>query len=335
MYKPKYWNKYANSFVQGAKLGRQLAPYAAYAYKKYTGSKKSVVSTKRPKRQYKRKVQKNAKIIKDVARKVQKLSDQVSANTSTYIKKYRICDSLLCASSNVVNYAVIQVNTKPVIEAVIDSVKYFDPSVPGTLINVDLTSATFQQEVRFSNVYSRCQVRNNYSVPAKVTIYFCKNKKDTSINPDTAISNSLTDMSNALITSPMIYPSDMHEFGDLWSISKSSTMVLEAGQELVMSNSLPSFKFDISHADDHALTYQRYFHGSCYLIRLEGVVGHGATSGTSRGKAGIDYCVDRHHTVKYSGGSDIIYLEVSDNSETVVGNNTVSQLANEQATYAA
>lgn len=216
----------------------------------------------------------------------------------------------------------------------IDAVKYFNPAVPGTLVSVDMTSPTFQQQIRFTKSYGRLDVRNNYSVPCKATLYILKVKSDTSISPESAIAASAADETNTTIVDRLLFPTDCHEFNDLWSIVKSKTFYLQPGQEASMNHSFPVFNFDPALADDHSDTFQKRFHSGYGMVRVEGVLAHGSTSGMTHSKAGVDCSFVQIHTVKYPAGVSVQYLEIVDAPTTIVGTCQLSQLDSEQATYA-
>lgn len=280
-----------------------------------------------------KKILRPKKTLKAVAKEVNSLKKRVSTMNTLYTKKYRAFGSLT-AATNQTGYVATALNNSGVVNGVIDAVKYFNPSAPSTLINVDLTAPTYQQKVRIVRSHLSYTIRNNFSVPCYVDAYFLKVKKDTSIDPDTAMSNSLADMSNAGLTSSQIYPSDCHDFKDLWRIIKHKRIRLDAGKEFIFSAACPSFEYDISLSDSQTESYLKYMHASCIMIRVEGIVGHGSTSGVDMMQCGVDYEVRRIHTVEYSGGVNTEYIEVDDNTQVISGTHQCSQLTNEQAAYA-
>lgn len=336
MFSSKYRKGYAKSLVSGMRYGYKYAPLVKYLVQRYSGApapdvvKRSYKAAKKaPPRKYRKRYNKK----KTLTRKVNELSRQVKSTTSKYIKKSRNFDQLINTTDNYVNMVSHAICSITQLQAAIDSVKYFDPSVPGTLINVDLSAPTFQNQVYFKRVWGRITARNNYGVPCKVTLYVCTNKKDTSITPITAINNGLADMSNGAINDTLVYPTDVHDFNDLWNIEKSKSFVLNPGDECSISHSVKPFRYDVSLSDSHNTEYAKYFHGSVLMIRLTGILCHGATSGASTIKAGVDYHYDRIYEVQYPGGADTTYLEISDNPETMVGTATVSIPDAQQAIY--
>lgn len=336
-----YRSRYPYTYAAGAVL-----PAGAYAINKmlqyrsiradnnarqrYSRSMAKARKTYRPYRKYGKKCSRK---VNNISKQVKTLQKKVNASLSTYIKKSRSYGSAIIANVEECVYSSQTVHNISVLQGVIDSVKYFDPATPATLINVDLSAPTFQNQVDFTSSYSSVIAMNNYSVPVRVRSYFFEVRKDTSIAPETAISNGLTDMSNGTITSPLIYPSDVHDLNDLWSVKSSKSALLMPGQELQHSWNAPSFKYDVSLSDSHNTTYQKYFHGCVHVFRIEGVPSHGSTSGQTQGKAGIDWIFNRIHKVEYPGGSNIKYLEVDLTSGSAVGTVQCSLPSVSQETY--
>lgn len=320
-------SKIAGAYQAGM-LGARLAYRGGRYIRRKFGAKK--VNVRVPKRAMRARPKKT---LKAVAKEVNNLKKKVSTLNTIYIKKYRSYGSLT-ASTNQTNYAVTTLNSASVINGVIDSVKYFNPSAPSTLINVDLTAPTYQQKVSITKSYMRLTIRNNFSVPCFVDVYFVKCKKDTSIDPDTAISNALADMSNASLTASQVFPTDCHDFNDLWKIVKHKRYLMNPGKTVIFTGSCPSFDYDVSLSDSQTESYLRYMHGSQIMVRVEGMIAHGLASGVGNMQCGVDYELRRHHTVEYSGGVATQYIEVEDNTQVISGTHQCSQPDSEQAAYA-
>lgn len=315
--------------------------YAAgrYLNRKLYGNKNTNTNTKRQNRRQtgrqtgRQKYKPFTKRQTGLKQKVNRIQKQLATSEGTYVKKTRYHDQILVANVNEVNYGTLSFNSTVSLESAIDSVKYFDPAAPGTLVTVNLAAATYQQSVRFVNTYGRISIRNNFGVPCNATMYILKCKTDTSITPTTAMSNSLADESASTIVNPQIYPSDCHEFNDLWRIVRSKSVYLEAGKESSISMSLPAFNYDVSRSDTQTSAYQKYFHGSAFLVRLEGVMAHGATAGYGISKAGLDVAYDTHYVIKYPAGVNVNYIETSHTTSAFTGTVQVSELDVEQGTY--
>jgi len=309
---------------------------AAGAYGAMKGSNRGIprVARRAPARRAPMRRTRNVKPKASLQRQVTALKQQVNTQMGTYTQKLRTYLAAISANANECDYASISFNSNTVLAAVIDAVKYFNPAAPGTLVSVDMTAPTFQQQIRFTKSFGKISIRNNYSVPCRATMYMLRCKVDTSITPETAIAASCTDETNSSIVSPLIFPSDCHQFNDLWSIVSSKSVYLKPGDESSLSHSYPAFNFDPALDDDHGLSYQKHYHGSIMMVRVEGVIAHGSTSGMTHSKAGVDVVYDQIHTVKYPAGVNVNYIEISDSPITVVGTLQVSQPEAEQATYA-
>jgi len=327
--------RYAKAGYSALKTGVQAANLLRGAYNLYTGGKKTTKATPvrvaavRPVRRTK-----VSRAKPNLQRQVKELMKRQDAVLGTYTRKIKAYTTAKSAATNEVRYSSASFNSIGVLTGTIDAVKYFDPANPSTLITVDLSAPNYQQSIRFVKSYGKLVIRNNYSVPCRATMYFVKCKTDTSIAPETAISNSLTDESNASITSPMIFPTDCHEFNDLWQIVKSKSVFLQAGQEASLSQSYPAFNYDGALGDDQTESFVKNYHGGYAMVRVEGVLAHGSTSGNTHSQAGVDMSFEQIQTVKYPAGVNVRYLEIVDSPTTIVGTCQLSQLDNEQASYA-
>ena len=172
------------------------------------------------------------------------------------------------------------------IEGVIDALPVLDPSTPGTLINVDFNTGTYQRKVEIARTMTKLTVKNNYNAPVRVQLFCVVPRGETSITPVSALSEGLADIGTGINkTTPMVYPSDSSQFKDLYVVIRKSSKTLVAGQTLSIRYSGGSFMFDPAFVDLHTLQYQPRFRSHLYLIRVEGVLGHD-TSVSEQGYVG-------------------------------------------------
>lgn len=211
------------------------------------------------------------------------------------------------------------------LELVLQQLRYYDAENPGTLLTAPGTTGSFMKEFYFKKVFNKLLIRNNYQVPCRVAIYNMQVKSDTSITPKTAFTNGLTDVGAPTSTSPIVYPSDSPQFLDLWKIIKTTKVVLQPGEECVLTHLSKTFSYDPSLVDSHAGLYQPRYAGFAFLIRTEGILGHD-TSVDEQGilAAGIDWQMDSTLVVEYSAGADIEYVYVTDGSDTFTNSAVVS-----------
>lgn len=307
-YRPGYSQTLVTGMLGGYHIGKRIA--------------KAKAKAKKPrKRGFKQQYQPEAKKLTSQVKYLQKLAE---SDMGTVVRRIRDTGRVLSSanSSSIGGAAPYTVTT---LETAMNNLKVFDPAAPATLISVDFSQGTFQKEILFSKITSKMLVRNNYQVPAKVRLYLCTPKNDTSISPPTAFSQGLSDESAATTSDANIYPTDVEQFNDLWSIKESVAKELQPGQELSLSHSIKSFQYDTSFNDSHSLSYQKKYQSHYYMIRVEGILGHDTTA-DEQGilSAGVDYLLDRTFTLKYDAGADLKYIQLTDNSDAFSNSGVVS-----------
>lgn len=249
-------------------------------------------------------------------RQVKEMKRTLEADTGTHISRVRNLGSVKSAV-NLNNYANVDLCTISTVETVLGQLRYYNPSVPGTLTNADGAAGSFQKEFLFKSIYHKIHIRNNYQVPVHVSAYIVVPKEDTDINSTTAYTNGLADVGNISSFSNLSYFTDSIQVTDLFKISSSKKILLEPGETFNMIHTTKSFQYDPSYVDNHALTYQKRFGGAMLFIQVRGEVAHDTTaSEVGCSAAGVDYMVDTTYTVRYSAGADIKYIVVTDNSSS-------------------
>lgn len=275
---------------------------------------------------------------KSVKSQIRTIQKRLNSDLTTLIYKRRNTNRLI-SGVNACNHTSLYNSNVSVIEEALAQCRFFDSST-NTIVTASQVSGTFQRKVRIKNIRSYIYIRNNYKVPAKVTVYSCRVKADTSIDPLTAYTNGLTDVDAAgaglTSTSPQYYLNDSPQFKDLWKIEKKKTKILQPGQEMKFSAYTKSFEYDPSLVDSHNLQNIKKYHSAQFVIRVEGVLGHD-TSETSQQTllgAGIDYQDNQIVTLDYDGGIDSIFTVNSDGSDaTFTNSGVVTTIDNEQNAY--
>lgn len=266
---------------------------------------------------------------KKVGDQIKELKRLTEADMGTHI--YRLLNTTV-RSCNVAQASITSLSgmTKANLEAALANLRYYDPSAPSALVTADGTTGTYQKEFLINKMYSRYTVRNNYQVPAKVTMYIVCPKDATQITPQTAFTNGLADIGNPSSTSPMIHLTDSNQFNDIWRIESSKSKTLYPGQEMVVSYSPKPFQYDPSTFDSHTLDYNKSFRSYTLVIRVEGVLGHDTVAAEYTSlAASVDLEEYRLIEVKYSAGADIKTISLVDNRNSaftnagVVSNNPV------------
>ncbi|WP_445720965.1 hypothetical protein [Flavobacterium sp.] len=313
----------------GRNVGRAIkygipAIKSAYSLNTYVKGRKAPLAIM-PAKAYVRRAKRKSfpKKVKSQIRELRRLAE---SDMGTHIQRKRQTGVITSAvgSSSHNSLATSSITN---LEEVIAQLRYYNPSAPSTLVTADGTTGTYQKEFFFNKVYGKLTVRNNYQVPAKVTVYSVSPKADTSIAPSTAFTQGLTDIGNPSNVSPLVYLTDSVQFKDLYKINKTKSKTLMPGQQLVCSHSAKPFQYDPSFVDSHAITYQAKFKAMLWVIRLEGVLGHDSSVTTEHNllQAAIDYENEITFQVKYAAGADIHYIHLDDVSDTFTNAGVVSQ----------
>lgn len=280
----------------------------------------------RGKRRYRKKRRRRSyrgtRQVAQLRKQVRTLQRRVQAGLGTYVYK-RMASASVSAADKAVQVGSYEASNVSKIQGAIDALPVYDPTT-GVLTPTDFNSGTIQKQVEIAKTFSRVTCRNNYEKPCKVTIYLCSPKSDTSLNPVTTIDNGLSDVGSSLSRSTiMIYPTDSSQFKDLWKIRKRTSRFLMPGRSVRLTNFCRSFMYDTSFEDSHGLQFQSRWYAHVYMIRVEGVPAHGATSGEGSSNAKVDCLFETHYTIKYDAGADIYRIEVDDN-QTMTGSSVVA-----------
>lgn len=252
--------------------------------------------------------------VKGLTKQVKELKRIAESDMGTHTQRNRVTHPVL-SIINQQNYLSVASSTKTILEAVLAELRYYDPAIPGTLLQADGAVGSFQKEFYFSKNHSKITVRNNYQVPCMVSVYSMRPKSDTSIIPSTAFTQGLADVGNPDVLSPLLHLTDSIELTDLWRIEKSKRVKLEPGQQCVMTTTGKPFQYDPAFADAHTSAYQPRFNGHSWHVAVQGVVGHD-TIADSQGvlAAGVDLVIDTMFMIKYAAGADINFLILNDES---------------------
>lgn len=268
-----------------------------------------------------------------LAKQVRHLQKQVNANTSILKYKARSFGTVK-AAANQCAYASYPLSTSS-LESVLQNLRYFDPSAPGTYKTVDFTAGTQSKSVEVQ-FYSKIDIRNNYKVPVIVDVYCVTAKQDTSIAPDAAVTNGLTDLGiSSPSTEVQCFPTESPQFQDLWKIAKHSQIELQPNLATTLKWSCDPFSYDPSVVDSHNLTFQKEMRSMCWLIRVMGVMAHDSSVTTEIGQApcGVDVMNNRIFTIKYPGGADFEYMIVTNSATTFTNGANVSMPTITQTQY--
>lgn len=319
-YTPWYMNQnlHGAAMATGAYVANKFFPKGGYKSKRSYPPKKRYPN--KPRRVFPRTKTSLRKQIKEVKRLAE-------SDMGTLIYRDFEASQVKSAANQQSADVRVGISTSEIVEA-IAQLRYYDPTAPTSLVVADFDSGSYQKEVLFNKAYSKVTCINNYQVPAKVAIYTCCPKADTSINPSTAWSNGLSDMCNGTINSVNVYPSDSTQFNDLWRIVKTTKRILKPGGYMSQSYSVKDFQYDPSLVDSHTFAFQKKFKAFVFLIVVEGIVGHDSAVTTEQGNlaGGVDTQLDRTFEIKYSAGADIKYVYVTEANSTFTNGGVVSNM---------
>ncbi len=252
--------------------------------------------------------------VKRLSKEVKKVRDIANAVIGHVIYRQRenVSSTVLENASIVSSINLCDINF---IRNSLAALPFFDPATPGTLVEANGNTGTFQNDFlcKFSMSFT---ARNNYIVPVKVRLYLCLPKSNTGLSPSTAYANGLVDQGSALLGSALIYPTDSLQLGLLWKIIWSKRITLDPGHECGKRWGAKPFHYDPSFDDTEAKTFYVPYCGASMMWRIEGVVGHDTvTAEQGHLPAGIDMTWDRVMKVDYGAGIDLQRNIVVDNSD--------------------
>lgn len=219
------------------------------------------------------------------------------------------------------------------LEGAMAFLRYYDPSNPGTLVTANASTGTYSRQVHFESIYEKLRVRNNYQVPAHITIYSCTPKNDTNITVLSYFSDGITDQASGTVasTSPLIYLNDIRMVKDNWKCKAVKTVLLQAGAETSATRSCKAFDYDPSNVDTHSSQFQSKYGAHMWVVRVEGTIAHDTTLAQYlTTQAQVDCMLDMKFVMTYDAGVNLDDYSVDDNSSAsftnggVVSNKPVS-----------
>lgn len=271
---------------------------------------------------------------KTLKKKVSALTKMVNASNATHTYRTNFTGDLFSGESNC-TYTSIRYNSSTLIETALAGLRYYDPANPDTLVSAGGGDGTYSRRFGVHELYGKLHLRNNYTVPAKCTIYLLKPKVDTSIDPVTAFTQGMTDQNNPDTTSELIYMTDSDQFNELWSIVKSKSVTIKAGGEFTMSHSEKPFEYDPAFFDSHQLAYQNVSRSKRWVVRMHGVLSHDTAQPLEQGlsNCGMDYSSFTKFVFKYDAGCSLNDFTIDDKNDTFTGVPQVTVLANENKSF--
>lgn len=209
-------------------------------------------------------------------------------------------------------------STTTSMESTLAFLKFFDPNNGETLLTADGGAGTYQREYRFKSVTSNILLRNNYQSDAKLKVYLCKPKIDSSTSPGAAWTNGIVDNGNVTDKDDLNqFASDYDVFRDIWSAKLLGKFTLSPGQSTSVSHTEKDIIFDPATIDGISETYQKAMKSFTFLVVLEGTLSHDTISDQQGiAAAGVDYIKKTTYVVSYDAGANISYVHLASSLDT-------------------
>lgn len=207
----------------------------------------------------------------------------------------------------------------------IEDLKFYDPSVPATLVTEDGGNGIYQRDFFFKSVKVEIEIKNNYRIPCWVEAYIVKPRDNTSITPVTSYAAGLSDQGGVSFTSPLAYPWDSIQLGLLWKSVQSVKRYLNGGDSIYMEYILPSFSYDKSYVDTITEVYLPMYHSCNLLTRMSGALAHDNVTPTDigTGTSAMNIMRTISYVIEYPAGSNLNDIKL-DNTFSTFTNGAVT-----------
>ena len=334
-------NWYRNNYPSIRRLA-MAAPFALMKTKPPTRKTLGPVYGPKPKpnqprpirRRRRRAPMKKSSKTSTLASRIRKLETRQTDTLSKVIYKYDTKDNLR-PDAGEARYGYQNAVGSAQIELALAQCRYFNPSSPGTLITGSLATPTFAQNILVS-ASSQMIIKNNYQVPCIVTYGVAFPREDTSIQPNLARTNGLTDVGNPDSASTLISFNDSPQFRELWRY-RGRSKYLRPGQQIIVKHFQKQFNYDPALQDSQTATYQNKVKSAVYLFRCQGILGHDGVVASEQGMlpAGIDVYVTTTYIITYnSGGASIRTIHLNETaSQSFTNTPVVSQPVVDNQSY--
>lgn len=275
---------------------------------------------------------------KSINRRLNAINKSLKSDQASHIHRRRDVLQVGCNENESV-FSALQSTSTALLETVMGSLRYYDPSTPGTLVTADASTGTYTRQIHFAGISDKVTVRNNYQVPVHVILYSCTPKVDTSTNVLSFMNAGISDQvvtAGVSATSPLIYPTDFKSVVANWNVVRCKTRLLQPGQEFTCSKYFKAFDYDPSNVDTHALSFQKKYRAHQWCVRLVGVLGHDstATGETTTLQGQVDTILDRKFQITYDAGVNLDDITIDNNATAgftnlgIVSNRPMSEQQN-------
>jgi hypothetical protein len=314
-----------NSISTPAKRRRTTSTYR---------SRKKTSRAMKYSRSYRRRYTRKKPVCKDrcykqLAHRVSAINRLLKSDQARHTHRRRLVTNIGANAGQVNNYLFANCRTSD-IELAMANLRYYNPATPGTLTTANAATGSYERKVHFESIYDKLNVRNNYQVPAMVTVWMCTPKNDTNIAIDSFYSAGVSDQTIGMaVTSPLLYPSDIQQVTANWNMKRCKQIRLEPGRSFDVSYSFGPFDYDPAVVDHHNLVYQKKYKCHFWYIRVEGCIGHDTVAAEYlTTQAAVDCVNDRKYVMTYDAGVNLDdYSEDNDASASFTNAGVVSNKA--------
>lgn len=205
------------------------------------------------------------------------------------------------------------------IESAMSNLRYFDPAT-NSLVTADPSLGLYTRDIRVK-ISRTVRLYNNYHIPCMVELYSCIPRDATNLDAKAAYEAGMLDqiVDGTSNLSPMVFIKDSKTLRAMYHVKKVVSKKLAPGQMCKGVNLCKEFEYDFSSVDTHGQLYQKNKGGHCWILRIQGMVGHDSNGASELGqlKCGIDTEQRITYTFTYDAGKDLHEISVNDDAATV------------------
>lgn len=295
--------------------------YTTKTFRKRKGKKASTNSKNKNNRKKQPRKQTVAKVLN---KQILDLRKKVNIGKAHHTRK-QLASGRVLASVGLCNHALLNAYTLSNLEANMSALRYYNPSAPATLVTADASTGTYSRDVMIKYIYSKMEFKNNYQSPVHLKVYLCKVKGHTADDPLTLLTNNDQVISYSGITDPQVYLTEIENIRQVWNVDCVVDKILLNGQTASCSHSEKDIQYDPSHGDEDSTAYQKHIKSFCWIMRVEGVLGHDTSLDQQTTlQAGIDYQNQKVIKFEYEAGINLNDIHVTDSRDSAFTNGGVT-----------
>lgn len=292
---------------------RKPLKYRAFKAKKTSSAKKRAAYRKSKRQSTFAKTRK-------LAKRVNTISRQLKAGEARHTHRQSTASRIVTAEG-FMEHAFLNIDAAD-IETAAAGLRYYDPSVPGTLVTAAAGTGTYSRQLYVKQLSYAIEIKNNYHAPALVKVYLCKPKTDTSDSPVTLYEASIDDQivgaDGNEDNTTLLFPGDMRLLNKIWDLKVLKNRVLQPGQTIRCANYEGNFTYNPSVSDTQTDTWTKNARAFGFLVRVEGCPGHDTTLDQQNiTQAGVDILGVKTYKFIYDAGVSLDDISYSDNRDTI------------------